>query len=130
MRNGSIFCLLLKIDDKMKKKKVYCIFLRYINMMMMFQLNIKSNSFLFLFWFSQLKTSDSGYTINRSNDNLESSAEMLANYEGQENGGGGVHKPIHPGANGSVITMTLKNNHLIVETEERNVRCTKEKIFD
>ena len=25
------------------------------------------------------------------------------------------------GANGSIITMTLKNNHLIVETEERSV---------
>ena len=25
-------------------------------------------------------------------------------------------------ANGSIITMTLKNNHLIVETEERGVR--------
>lgn len=25
------------------------------------------------------------------------------------------------GTNGSIITMTLKNNHLIVETEERNV---------
>lgn len=29
----------------------------------------------------------------------------------------------HSGTNGSIITMTLKNNHLIVETEERNVRC-------
>ena len=28
-----------------------------------------------------------------------------------------------PPANGSIFTMTLKNNHLIVETEERNVRC-------
>lgn len=27
----------------------------------------------------------------------------------------------HASANGSIITMTLKNNHLIVETEERNV---------
>lgn len=27
----------------------------------------------------------------------------------------------HNGTNGSIITMTLKNNHLIVETEERNV---------
>lgn len=26
-----------------------------------------------------------------------------------------------PAANGSIFTMTLKNNHLIVETEERNV---------
>lgn len=29
------------------------------------------------------------------------------------------------GANGSIITMTLKNNHLIVETEERSVRENK-----
>ena len=29
----------------------------------------------------------------------------------------------HNGTNGSIITMTLKNNHLIVETEERNVSC-------
>lgn len=28
------------------------------------------------------------------------------------------------GANGSIITMTLKNNHLIVETEERSVSAT------
>lgn len=27
----------------------------------------------------------------------------------------------HSSTNGSIITMTLKNNHLIVETEERNV---------
>lgn len=29
--------------------------------------------------------------------------------------------PSTPGANGSLITMTMKNNQLIVETEERNV---------
>jgi hypothetical protein len=28
-------------------------------------------------------------------------------------------------ANGNIITLTLKNNHLIVETEERAVRYTK-----
>lgn len=31
----------------------------------------------------------------------------------------------HASANGSIITMTLKNNHLIVETEERNVSLSK-----
>lgn len=31
----------------------------------------------------------------------------------------------HASANGSIITMTLKNNHLIVETEERNVSLLK-----
>lgn len=31
----------------------------------------------------------------------------------------------HSSTNGSIITMTLKNNHLIVETEERNVRIER-----
>lgn len=35
---------------------------------------------------------------------------------------GTVVVPYATGANGSIITMTLKNNHLIVETEERSVR--------
>lgn len=42
---------------------------------------------------------------------------MLSKYAG----GTMVTKGNHTGANGSVITMTMKNNHLIVETEERNV---------
>lgn len=42
---------------------------------------------------------------------------MLSKYAG----GTTVTKGSHTGANGSVITMTMKNNHLIVETEERNV---------
>lgn len=41
---------------------------------------------------------------------------MLSKFDGSM-----VNKTNHSGANGSVITMTLKNNHLIVETEERNV---------
>lgn len=44
---------------------------------------------------------------------LKSSEESSA--DGVESGG-------TPPANGSIFTMTLKNNHLIVETEERNVR--------
>lgn len=36
----------------------------------------------------------------------------------------------HSNTNGSIITMTLKNNHLIVETEERNVsKRNTEKLF-
>jgi hypothetical protein len=31
-------------------------------------------------------------------------------------------------ANGSIITMTLKNNHLIVETEERGVGIERNKL--
>ncbi|KAF5294695.1 hypothetical protein FQR65_LT10712 [Abscondita terminalis] len=38
------------------------------------------------------------------------------------NGIKSVHSTSHSSTNGSIITMTLKNNHLIVETEERNVR--------
>lgn len=51
----------------------------------------------------QLKSAESGYSGggNESNDN-----------------GTDMHPPP---ANGSIITMTLKNNHLIVETEVRNV---------
>lgn len=49
--------------------------------------------------------------------------------EGGEDGGtgspvmysGSSSRTNHASANGSIITMTLKNNHLIVETEERNV---------
>lgn len=33
----------------------------------------------------------------------------------------GIKGSNHSTTNGSIITMTLKNNHLIVETEERNV---------
>lgn len=33
------------------------------------------------------------------------------------------------GANGSIITMTLKNNHLIVETEERSVSAKVQVAF-
>lgn len=73
--------------------------------------------FSFIFFYFKLKSSDSAYTINRSNDNLLSSSEMLSKYAG----GTTVTKGSHTGANGSVITMTMKNNHLIVETEERNV---------
>lgn len=36
-----------------------------------------------------------------------------------------VHSNNHSSTNGSIITMTLKNNHLIVETEERNVSSTE-----
>lgn len=48
---------------------------------------------------------------------MESSSEIITKCDGSL-----TNKLNHSsGANGSVITMTLKNNHLIVETEERNV---------
>ncbi|CAO1398558.1 unnamed protein product, partial [Diamesa serratosioi] len=57
---------------------------------------------------------ESAMTINRGNGDMEASTELLltANDDTPTN--------THSGTNGSIITMTLKNNHLIVETEERN----------
>lgn len=46
--------------------------------------------------------------------NMQASTEMLL-------ANGDATPTNHNGTNGSIITMTLKNNHLIVETEERNV---------
>lgn len=62
-----------------------------------------------------MKSTESGMTINRGNGDMEASTELLltANDDTPTNN--------HSGTNGSIITMTLKNNHLIVETEERNV---------
>ncbi|XP_055383228.1 serine-rich adhesin for platelets isoform X2 [Condylostylus longicornis] len=86
----------------------------------------------------ELRTTESGYTLNRSNDTLDTNAtdldgvanaglnsgKIMANHCTGGSGGGGVAinnaNNNNCGANGSVITMTLKNNHLIVETEERN----------
>ncbi|XP_031626969.1 probable serine/threonine-protein kinase DDB_G0282963 isoform X2 [Contarinia nasturtii] len=56
-------------------------------------------------------------SINHSNDNLISNAEITSIQCDEVAGGGQNH---HSGANGSLITMTMKNNHLIVETEERS----------
>lgn len=89
----------------------------------------------FLPFLPQLKSIESGYSLNRSNDTLESSAEILSkSYDGGHHQSTMHHKSHNHsctttttttsssnGANGSLITMTLKNNHLIVETEERNV---------
>lgn len=57
-------------------------------------------------------------TLNRSNGNVQASTELLL-----PNANGDV-APNHNSSdsNGSIIKMTMKNNHLIVETEERNVR--------
>lgn len=57
--------------------------------------------------------------INHGNDNLISNAEITS-IQCDEVAGGGAQNH-HSGANGSLITMTMKNNHLIVETEERSV---------
>ena len=46
---------------------------------------------------------------------MESSADMQSKFDGSM----AINKSNQ--SNGSIITMTLKNNHLIVETEERNV---------
>ncbi|XP_041979215.1 uncharacterized protein LOC121733120 isoform X2 [Aricia agestis] len=49
----------------------------------------------------------------------ESSEKQDSNHQ-QLKSGDGTPDSDTPPANGSVFTMTLKNNHLIVETEERN----------
>lgn len=53
-------------------------------------------------------------TLDRGG-HLQASTELLLAANGD------ITPTNHTGANGSIITMTLKNNHLIVETEERNV---------
>lgn len=53
-------------------------------------------------------------TLDRGG-NMEASTELLLAANGD------ITPTNHNGTNGSIITMTLKNNHLIVETEERNV---------
>lgn len=92
--------------------------------------------------------------MNRSNDTLESSTEIVSKYNDVGDGkycnltqsgsectngcavisNNGINNNTnnnlklndinHMGVNGSITTMTLKNNHLIVETEERNVSDT------
>lgn len=82
-----------------------------------------SRSFFFFFQFIQLKSADcEANGINHSNDNLISNAEITS-IQCDDGAGGGGHGQMnhHSGANGSLITMTMKNNHLIVETEERSV---------
>lgn len=53
-------------------------------------------------------------TLDRGGD-MRASTELLLAANGD------ITPTNHNGTNGSIITMTLKNNHLIVETEERNV---------
>jgi hypothetical protein len=61
----------------------------------------------------QLKAAEAGMTLDRGGNMQASTELLLAN--------GDITPTNHTGTNGSIITMTLKNNHLIVETEERNV---------
>lgn len=64
-----------------------------------------------------MKLSDSGgFVSDRTNEtNLLSNTEMVSKIDEI------TGKVNHSSANGSLITMTMKNNHLIVETEERSV---------
>lgn len=57
-------------------------------------------------------------TLDRGG-NMQASTELLLAANGD------ITPTNHNGTNGSIITMTLKNNHLIVETEERNVSSLK-----
>lgn len=59
--------------------------------------------------------------INHSNDNSISGAGISTIHCDELTGGAGTQTNHHSNANGSLITMTMKNNHLIVETEERSV---------
>lgn len=66
-----------------------------------------------------MKSTESEMTLDRGNGNMAASTELLlANVNGDVVGSNGIHND----KNGSIIKMTMKNNHLIVETEERNVR--------
>lgn len=61
--------------------------------------------------------------INHSNDNLISNAEITSMQCDERVAAAAAAGQMnhHSSANGSLITMTMKNNHLIVETEERSV---------
>lgn len=68
-----------------------------------------------------MRSTESAMTLNRGNGNLQTQSTelLLANANGDvapSNNGCN-----HNDTNGSIIKMTMKNNHLIVETEERNV---------
>lgn len=63
-----------------------------------------------------LNTAGTGCLVN----NISAAATSPSLYRNNSGGSRGTTTN-HAGTNGSIITMTLKNNHLIVETEERNV---------
>ncbi|XP_070506329.1 location of vulva defective 1 [Chironomus tepperi] len=66
----------------------------------------------------EMKSTESAMTLNRGNGNLQTSTELLlANVNGDVTPNNTNN---HNDTNGSIIKMTMKNNHLIVETEERN----------
>lgn len=68
----------------------------------------------------QLKSSDSRSCLTGSNKDLEANGDIPTS--GITSIGNDKSSIVnHSGTNGSIITMTMKNNHLIVETEERNV---------
>lgn len=72
---------------------------------------MKSNNFfigIYFFIYFQIGT-DTNLSMNTEE------LDVTNNMESQ------VRSNNHSNTNGSIITMTMKNNHLIVETEERNV---------
>lgn len=72
-------------------------------------------SFLQL-WILQIKTSESQFSVIPAEE-LE---DVMTTYNSASSGGTVNHNHTSKStANGSIITMTMKNNHLIVETEER-----------
>lgn len=63
-----------------------------------------------------MKSVESENFASQSTENLDASREVLTKVNEIS-----ATNANHLASNGSVITMTMKNNHLIVETEERNV---------
>ncbi|XP_052753482.1 uncharacterized protein LOC113520843 isoform X2 [Galleria mellonella] len=57
-------------------------------------------------------------SVSESSEKQEANQQLKSPTE--ESAGDAIENGEAPPANGSIFTMTLKNNHLIVETEERN----------
>lgn len=71
---------------------------------------------IIIFVWRQLKTSESQFSVTPAEEieDVTSQAPLLS-----YGASSGMPNHTSKSANGSIITMTLKNNHLIVETEER-----------
>ncbi|XP_028036003.1 uncharacterized protein LOC114247285 [Bombyx mandarina] len=61
-----------------------------------------------------------GSSASDSSDNKDGNHQQVKSSTEDETGVHRVENRESPPGNGSIFTMTLKNNHLIVETEERN----------
>lgn len=73
----------------------------------------------FILFYFQLKSFESDNYLAATGENLHGSQDVFTKINEIS------AKPNQLTGNGSVITMTMKNNHLIVETEERSVSLRK-----